>query len=160
MVLNTRWRRPDSQTVRVALMVVCLAVLTVALGYRHLGERPHSDVGVSLPWWFFVAAFALTEAVVMNIQVRREAQTISTSELPLVLGLFLAAPGALLLGRLVGSCLIFVFYRRSSALKSTFNAALVSAETVVAISVFHLVLPGMSALGPRSWLAAYAARAC
>ena len=44
-------------------------------------------------------AFAATDVFVLNVQARRETQTISLSEIPLVLGLFFAAPLALVIGR-------------------------------------------------------------
>ena len=53
-------------------------------------------------------AFAATEACVLHIQVRREAQTVSFSELPLVLGLFFASPLAMLAGRLIGSAAVMI----------------------------------------------------
>ena len=152
---RTRWNR---QTLQVSALTVCLMALSGGLGHEILTiESIHPDPALSLPWWFFAVAFALTESVVMHIQVRREAQTVSLSELPLVLGLFFAAPEALLLGRLVGSVLIFVLQRRSSPLKIAFNIALLGAETCVAITVFLLLHSDSAATGPREWLAAYAA---
>jgi diguanylate cyclase (GGDEF)-like protein len=148
----------DRRTLQVSAVTVCLLAASAALGYRILQvDITQSDPALSLPWWFFAIAFALTESVVMHIQVRREAQTVSLSELPLVLGLFFAAPAALLAGRLVGSVLIFVFQRRSSPLKIGFNIALLAAETCLAISVFQLLHSDTAAAGPRDWLAAYAA---
>jgi hypothetical protein len=47
-------------------------------------------------------AFAATEACVFHLHAGRQARTVSVSELPLVLGLFLASPLALLAGRLLG----------------------------------------------------------
>ena len=153
--LRRHW---DRQTLQVSAVTVCLIALSVGL-WRGVfdGGSIHPDPALSLPWWFFAVAFAMTESVVMHIQVRREAQTVSLSELPLVLGLFFAAPGALLAGRLVGSLLIFVVQRRSSPLKIILNSALLGAETCVAITVFQLLHSDTATTGPREWLAAYAA---
>ena len=74
-----------------------------------------------------------------------------------MLGLFFATPAALLVGRLLGSVLVFVLYRRSPPLKTFFNAALICAETCLAVVIFGLIAPDVSSIGPQQWLAAYAA---
>ncbi len=151
-------QRFDRRTLQVSCVTAFLLLLSAGLGRSILEvDTIHPDPALSLPWWFFAVAFAMTESVVMHIQVRREAQTVSLSELPLVLGLFFAAPEALLVGRLVGSVLIFVVQRRSSPLKIAFNSALLVAETCLAITVFQLLHSDTAAAGPHEWLAAYAA---
>ena len=51
---------------------------------------------------FLAVMFGLAEVYVLHVQVKREAQTVALSEIPLVLGLTFAAPtllvGALVLG--------------------------------------------------------------
>ena len=150
-------RRLGNETFQVILLVVVLVAVAGVLGRQVAGTGSTDHAAVRLPWWALVVAFAVTEAVVMHIQVRREAQTVSISELPLVLGLFFTGPVGLILGRLVGSVLTFVFYRKSSLLKTSFNAALVCAETAVALSIFDRFAPDGVDIGPREWAAAYAA---
>jgi diguanylate cyclase (GGDEF)-like protein len=141
----------------VAALILALLVLAALLGRAHLTGDLSPPSPISLPWWALAVSFALTESVVMHIQVRREAQAVSISELPLVVGLFFADPVALLVGRLLGSLAVFVLRRRSSVLKTTFNLALVCAETCVAVAVFRAVAGDASAASPRDWAAAYAA---
>src|SRR4051794_18982298 len=74
-----------------------------------------------LPWWAVALMAAACDVVVVHVQVRREAQSVSLSELVIVVGLFFAAPGALLVGRLVGSAAAFVGWRRQSGIKLLFN---------------------------------------
>src|SRR3954451_22418403 len=98
-------------------MTIALAALAAAVG------RPFSDAavlaeGLRLPWWLLAVGFAATEACVLHIQVKREAQTVSVRELPLVLGLLFATHSALPVGRLVGSLAILLVQRRSSPLKT------------------------------------------
>jgi hypothetical protein len=112
---------------------------------------------VDLPWWAVALAFAATDMFVLNVQARRETQTVSLSEIPVVLGLFFAAPGALLAGRLLGSAAAMIGYRRSPPLKIAFNLSLILAETTVTISVFLALAPAEPGVGPASWGAAYAA---
>jgi diguanylate cyclase (GGDEF)-like protein len=152
-----RRRLPFSrETVLVLLLAAALAGIAVVVALPLRLDEPFLD-SLVLPWWVFALAFAGTEAVVLHIQVRREAQTVSLSELPLVLGLFFASPLHLLLGRLLGSVFIFVVHRRSSALKTTFNLALVSVETCVAASIFASLSGWAGGATWMSWLAAYSA---
>ncbi len=145
--------RPSLQTVSVLALIAGLAALTGILGRTLLADPPLLDSPL-LPWWILAPAFAATELIVLHIQVRREAQTVSVSELPLVLGLFFAAPIALVVGRFLGSAAVLVLHRRSSPLKTLFNLALVTAETTVAVWVFRLVAAADVPL-PVDWLAAY-----
>jgi diguanylate cyclase (GGDEF)-like protein len=152
-----RWALPrlDRAAGWVLAMSVALAALGSAVGW-HLLAAPALDDAVRLPWWLLAAGFAATEACVLHIQVKREAQTVSISELPLVLGLFFASPVQLLIGRLVGSAAILVFHRRSSVLKTVWNLASVTLQTAVAVAVFRLIGAGHDHSDPMTWLGAYA----
>ena len=86
----------------------------------HAAYLPH----IHLPWWAMALAFAATDMFVLHVQARRETQSISLSEIPLVLGLHFAAPMAMLAGRLIGSAAVMVAYRRSPPLKIVFNLSL------------------------------------
>jgi diguanylate cyclase (GGDEF)-like protein len=110
-----------------------------------------------LPWWALGALFAAAEVFVLHIQVRREARTISLSDIALVIGLFLATPGSLVLGRLVLPLLVFVFVRRQPLLKVLFNFALQLVEVLVAIVVFGAIVGPHAPDGPLGWLAGAAA---
>src|SRR4051794_11090162 len=152
-----RWAmpRPDRRSVLVVAMTVALAALAALVGLPFHSAPVLSDV-VRLPWWLLAAGFAATEACVLHIQIRREAQTVSISELPLVLGLFFAGPLELLVGRLLGSALILLFYRRSSGLKTVWNLSSVSLQTAVAVALFHLVSAGHASTSWLTWLGAFA----
>ena len=54
--------------------------------------RPTPRIGLHIPWWLLALMFAATEIWVFHIQVGREAQSISISEIPLILALFYAIP--------------------------------------------------------------------
>src|SRR5690349_2712167 len=84
----------------VALMLVLLAVAAVA-GVPMLHDGPFLP-SPTLPWWAVAVGFCGSEAFVQHLQGRREAQTFSLSEIPLVLGLFLATPGQLFFGQAIG----------------------------------------------------------
>ena len=150
-----RWFRPPPGA-RVALFAVLLAAAAVLLAARQ-APAPPQGARADVPWWIFAALFAVTEACVVQLRLRREAFSLSLSEAPLVIGLFLATPGALLAGRVVGSALVFVAYRRQTALKAGFNTALVAAGTAVAVSTFAALLPHGGRGGPVAGAAALAA---
>jgi diguanylate cyclase (GGDEF)-like protein len=152
-----RWTlpRPDRQAGLVLGMTVALAALAVVVG-RPWYDAPDVADDLRLPWWLLAVGFAATEACVLHIQIKREAQTVSISELPLVLGLFFAAPLDLLAGRLVGSLAILLFHRRSSTLKTIWNLSAIGLQTAVAVALFHLVSGGRGETSALTWLGAYA----
>ncbi|TFV88998.1 bifunctional diguanylate cyclase/phosphodiesterase [Blastococcus sp. CT_GayMR20] len=147
--------RPARQTVLVVAMIAALLSLTLLVGHPFVGLGPYLGFA-NLPWWALGVGFAATEACVFYLQTKREARTVSISELPLVLGLFLASPAQLLLGRLAGSVAVFVIHRGAPVLKTTWNLALVSLQTAVAVALFHLLADGREVSSPLVWLGAYA----
>jgi diguanylate cyclase (GGDEF)-like protein len=138
----------------VAVLVVVLFAVAALVAPRHLGDAPFLP-DVPLPWWAVVLAFAATETFVLNIQARRETQTVSFSELPLVVGLFFVSPLALIAGRAVASGAVMIGLRRSPPMKVIFNVALVTAETSVSVALFSAIASGATSPGPITWLAAF-----
>ncbi|MCO7218370.1 EAL domain-containing protein [Klenkia sp. PcliD-1-E] len=145
----------DPRSVLVAGMAVAMAGLALALGLP-VASNPALDGAVVLPWWLLAALFAATEACVMHIQTGREAQTVSVSELVVVLGLFYAAPAELVAGNLLGSAVILLVHRRSSVLKTLWNMASLSLQMVVAITVFRVLNNAGDATHWLAWVAACA----
>ena len=144
------------RTVRVLALVGALLGLTYVL-LTHT-QALHTPVlgPVQLPWWSLVLMFAAAEAVVLHIQVQREAQTVSLSEIPLVVGLFMAEPVALLVGRTLGSFLVFTLQRRQAPIKVAFNTALVLASGSVALTIWSLTWADIDT-GPQAWAGVFAA---
>ncbi|HEX5267582.1 MAG TPA: EAL domain-containing protein [Acidimicrobiales bacterium] len=108
---------------------------------------------LTVPWWAFVPAFMLTEALLFHLEIRDEAHSFSLSELPLVIGFFFAAPWAIVLGRVLGELLYLTIVRRQALLKLTFNLAMHMGEVSLAVLVFHLLSNGVTPLDPMSWVA-------
>ena len=148
-----RWRRRSPGPV-VGLVVLLLGVLSWAAWSAGLADG--AAVPALLPWWLFVPLFAFFEIVVLHVQVRREAQAVSLSEIPLVLALFTVGSGAMFWTNLVGAAVVYVFHRRQSPLKLAFNLALRAFGVTTSLVVFHgLVGPDASAaMNPSGWLAA------
>ena len=147
--------RPDRESTQVMAMAVVLAALAVVVGLPFVPAPATSDT-LQLPWWLLAACFAATEACVLHIQTKREAQTVSISELALVLGLFYAQPLDLLTGHLLGSAAILLLHRRSSVLKTVWNLASLALQVAVAVAVFHVVASGHGETHWLAWLGAYA----
>jgi len=145
----------SSQTLGVLGLITGLLALVAITAVPVVDESAFLARPV-LPWWALTCAYLLTESFVLHIQIRREAHTLSLSEIPLVLGLFLASPQDLLIGRLVASAVVFVLVRRSRPIKSAFNVAVGLMEASVAVAIFRAVAPLTGTPGPVTWLGAYA----
>ena len=87
-------RHTVSQLRAVAAVVSGLLVLTVIGLTVVLDTDVVVAPGPRLDWWLLAAMFAVAELIVVDVQIRREAQTISLCEIALVLGLVFADPGA------------------------------------------------------------------
>jgi diguanylate cyclase (GGDEF)-like protein len=153
---TTRRPGPRVRMLFVLALIAALLGVATAIGPHYLHHPPYLP-DLALPWWAMALAFAATETFVLNIQARRETQTISFSELPLVLGLFFAAPWALVAARVLAMGAVMVGRRRSPPLKVAFNLSLVLAQTCVALALFHALSPDTAVAGPATWLAAYVA---
>lgn len=141
----------------VVAISAALLVLAYAVWMLPPTRRPVPGADPWLPWWALLLAVIACELIVVHLQVRREAQAVSLSELAIVLALFYGSPGGFLLARAIGSALVYAVWRRQSPIKVLFNWSVCIAETCLALLVFHaLAGPGVN---PRAWLAACAATA-
>jgi diguanylate cyclase (GGDEF)-like protein len=148
----------EPTTRRIAGLVVFLAAAAVPLWLLAARLPAHLPSG-HLPWWLLAALSAAAELFVLHIQVRREAQAISLSEIPQVLGLFLATPVTFGIGRVIGVLLVCALRRRQAPLKLIFNGMLVLVESATAVLVFRAVLGLVGDGTPARWVAAFAASA-
>lgn len=108
----------------------------------------------TISWWALAFGFAAAEIAAVTIRVNQDSHTISLSEIPLVFGLALAAPLALIVGRFLGSASALVFYREQPPLKLAFNLALFNLEAAVAIAVYRTLLGTASPNSLHGWAAA------
>ena len=102
-----------------------------------------------------VVLVVLAEVTQLRVEIRRQTVSLSLSELPLVLGLFLLDPLSLLVARVLTGVAVCV-RRGAAAHKVAFNSVLFAMEVTVASAVFDAVR-GDATTGPQVWLAAYAA---
>ncbi len=110
-------------------------------------------VPVKAPWWTLALVFYLAEAYVVHIQFRRQAHTISLSEVGLVIGLYVLSPEQLLAVTLLGAAAALIFVRRQRTAKLVFNLAQLALTTSVAVIVFRSVESFGGPLGPVGWAA-------
>src|SRR5437660_10126132 len=73
---------------RVWLLVGLVATVAVVLNGTVVGHLAGPERNVQIPWYVLAALFYLVEANVVHLHFRREAHSISFSEVPMVLGLF------------------------------------------------------------------------
>jgi diguanylate cyclase (GGDEF)-like protein len=147
-------RRASRPTRRVLALVTVLGAVGTVLWLAVQANPPEPPVDLRIPWWLLALMFAATEIWVFHIQVGREAQSISISEIPFMLAFFYAVPGDLLIARVVGPALVMLLHRRQTLLKSGVNIALIFADTTVALVVFRLVSGGSTMDGWREWTGA------
>ena len=106
------------------LALACVAVWVVAIGGL---DVPAFGDGPVLAWYWLALGFYLAEVLVVHLQFRKQAHTLSLTEIGLTLGLLLGAPSQLLIGQLVGTLVALVVNRRRSQLrqlaKFAFNLA-------------------------------------
>ena len=151
---NLRADRALRRTLALALGIAVASTLGLLAMWPHLGGAggPHR-----LPWWVFALAFAGAEIAVFHVELRREAHTFTLAEVPLVIGLFFAAPLHLIAGRMLAEVVILGFKERLPGRKLALNLAAFLGECAVALAVFHLI-PGTRAIDqPLSWVVALGA---
>jgi hypothetical protein len=136
---------------------VVLAATAVALTATVIARLPSPATRAAAPLWLLVVAFAAAEMLVVHLHYGRASHSFSLSEIPLVVGLYFAAPLALVAMRVLGSGYSLWTHRRQSKIKLCFNLAYLLLETSVALLVWHAVLRGADPFGPAGWLAVMAA---
>ena len=110
-----------------------------------------------LPWWALAFLFFVSEIAVVHVQIRKEANTFSLNELPLVAGLYFTSPVGMVLAQALGAAVALAFHRKQPPLKLVFNVGKLSLEAAVAQVIFHWVIGSNGILGTWGWLGALAA---
>src|SRR5918992_555939 len=149
--------RPLTGTQRVWILNAALAAGAGILYLFFAGRADRFDPEFQVSWLVLTGLFALTEIYVVHIQFRRDSESFSLNEIPLVLGLFFSSPGELVVAQVLGAGLALFIRRRQSLLKLTFNLSHLGLEAVAASTVFHAVARLDSPLGAREIGAAFGA---
>src|SRR4029450_3544357 len=118
------------------ILTTLLAGVTI-VGLGWLGPQRGPELpGPSVRWWVLAIAFGLAEVFVIHVRIGRDAQSLSLSEIPLVIGLAYTAPSALVLAQGVGIGAALTLHRRQAPIRTAFNLAQRSATTALAIGLF------------------------
>lgn len=159
--MTRRTRDAKGAAYRVAALIAAMAAVAIALFMLVVARAHGVDAPRRLPWWAFVLGFAASEVLVVHLPMRRDAHSLSMSELPLVIGLFFASPVAIVTARIVGAGAALVIHRRQRGLKLAFNIAQLGLETTVAVSVFAALVGATGeTLTTQTWVVALASVLC
>ena len=138
----------------------CLAALAVGLGavgaLLTALARPTGSMAldhVVTPAIILLCVFVVAESSQIHLELHRHTYSVSLSELPLVIGLFVLPPAWLLGVRLLAAVLV-IAARRTAMLKAAFNVGLFTAEVGAAALLFHALAPG-DGHEPRDWAVTY-----
>jgi diguanylate cyclase (GGDEF)-like protein len=140
---------------RIMLFTAVLAAVAAALFVIVVRPLPGAPTALTLPWVFWAAAFAISEALPVHVQIKRDAHTFSVSDLVMAAGLVLTTPGDLVVAQVVGVAVALVLHRRQRGLKLAFNVALFALTGSVATTVYSILCLPMST--NWYWLAALVA---
>ncbi len=134
-----------------AVLLLVLSGLSFVFGILPLDDLPRP---FTIPWPLMTAMFYLAEIKVIHIHFRRETQTFSLNEIPLVLGLYFSPPIELVVAATIGGVAALVVSRRQRGVKLGVNTGHLLAATVLAVWFFHNLAPAGGPPGPASWLVA------
>jgi diguanylate cyclase (GGDEF)-like protein len=135
-----------------AVLVAAAAILVLAI-VVHL---PSPTLPL-VPWWALAILFFVSEIAVVHVQIRREANTFSLNELPLIAGLYFTSPVGMVLAQALGAAVALAFHRRQPPLKLVFNVGKLSLEAAVAQVIFHWVVGSNSVSTVHGWMGGLAA---
>jgi diguanylate cyclase (GGDEF)-like protein len=132
---------------RIMLLTIGLAAVAVALFVVVVRPLPGASTAVALPWAVWAAAFAISEAFPVHVQIKRDAHTFSVTDLVMAAGLVLTTPGDLVVAQVVGVATALLLHRRQRGLKLAFNTALFALTGCVATTVYSIMCVPM----PENW---------
>lgn len=148
--------RVAPSAVRVWSLIAAVASAAAAIVLLHVPHLP-DEVSVGGNGFLLVAllavGFAVAERAVIHLPSGRSSYSVTLSEIPLVVGLFLVAPSYFVLARVVGALLPLVWLNRRSLPKLAFNVAQYAFQAAVVVTLFHLILAEGEPLSPRGWIA-------
>ena len=144
----------DRATRNVWTFIAALAFAGVGLGFLASEVEIGHDRPFEIGWLFLTVAFAVAERCHVNIEVRREAHSLTFSEIPLTIGLLFASPTHLIVARILGGVAGFAIVRRPPPEKVVFNGAQHAVEVAAVILIFDAVLGDALPVDPRGWFAA------
>ncbi len=140
---------------RLVVFSIALGLIGAALWLLPLRDVQRPPFMSSIPWWVELATCYATSLLFVQVRVHREVSTLSLTEIPVAMGLFLIDPHQLLACYVAGVLLAsWTRRRRVRWVKDFANAMLDVLYIGVAVLVFHAVGPDVqNAIAPRSIVA-------
>src|SRR5438132_13181208 len=142
------------QRPRAALSVwlydAALALAGAAWFVLVVARLPQHEEQARVPLLAMIAFFCAAESFRVYVHFRRNAQSFSLSELPLVVGLFMLTPNQLVLARLAGAAIGLGLIRRHSPIKLIYNLAAFVVEAELVVTLYRL-LPSHDISSPAVW---------
>jgi diguanylate cyclase (GGDEF)-like protein len=129
-----------------------LLLVGVALALR-AGETPLS-APFAFPALLLVPLYLAALQRPLDFEFRKDSISITLTQLPLALGVFLVSPGVHLLMRMTGLLIDSVALRRLSPVKVVYNVGAAAFEIGVVTAAVSIV-PRSDTPGPMLWLALY-----
>jgi diguanylate cyclase (GGDEF)-like protein len=127
---------------RLVVFSTVLGVIGLALWLLPLRDVQRIPTMDAIPWWAELAACYLTSLLFVQVRVHRELSTLSLTEIPVVIGLFLVDPHQLLGCYVVGVMLAsWTRQRRIRWVKDFANAMMDVVYIAVAVLAFNAVGP-------------------
>src|ERR1700686_5263641 len=127
---------------RLFVFSVCLGLVGAALWLLPLRDVQRVTIIGAIPWWAELAACYVTSLLFVQVHVHREVSTLSLTEIPVAMGLFLIDPHQLLGCYVVGVLLAsWTRQRPIRWVKDFANATLDVVYIGVAVLVFNAVGP-------------------
>ena len=143
-----------SPVARIRLSTLVIGVLIVGLHTtwgNALGSAPAPH---ELPWWLLAGLFYVAEVLIVQVQIGREAQSFSLSEIPLVIGLFFLSPQDLVLAQALGTAVALIVKGRHSPATLLYTLAHRALGTTIAALAFHSLATGDGPVQSPAWAAA------
>ena len=156
--------KPSRPSSRILAFSLIIALAATSIAFRLARDAPLHG-GFFDSWWglgLLTVLFALSELMVVHLEVGRSAHTVSVVEVTFVIALFNASPLAGLAAHVMGTALVLVLHRRQRLTKLFFNLSMFALENQLAYFVFRIFSPaGVRGHASRivSWPAAYFAAA-
>src|SRR5687768_2781397 len=114
---------------RVGAVTLVFAAVAAAVTLGPLRDLAAFESPARVPWWILALGFGLVEIFVIHLERGRQTHTFSVVEIPMVVGMFLAAPVAVVTARLVGAGAALAVHRRQAPAKLAFNLSMFGLET-------------------------------
>jgi diguanylate cyclase (GGDEF)-like protein len=152
---SASFQHPTSAAFRTLLLAAALTAGCAALiAALDLLGPPHGR-GL-LTWWMIAPLAVLAQVMAFDVEFRREACTVTFSEIPTVLGLFVADPLALIVGRVVGELVFLLGRERTINRKVALNLSSFVTETTLCLATARMLGVTSDIDNPRNWAIAFA----